>query len=55
MEDVYKLGKMLFPKNPRMVRYRKLQILFFTVFFAVLAAVLVGLLFYAAYVFSGKP
>ena len=40
---MYALGKWLFPKNPRMVRYRKLRILFFGIFFSVLACLLVGL------------
>lgn len=53
--SVYKLGKILFPKNPRMVRYRKLQLLFWTIFFSLLAALAVGSLFYLAYQFSGRP
>lgn len=52
---MYRLGKLLFPKTPRMVRYRKLQLLFFTVFFSIFAAVAVGLLFYLAYQFTGRP
>lgn len=43
---MYRLGKWLFPKNPRMVRYRKLQLLFFTIFLSLLAATLVGAVFY---------
>jgi hypothetical protein len=37
---------MLFPNNPRMVLHRKLQALGFTVFFTVLVAALVGLMFW---------
>jgi len=51
---VYRLGKWLFPKNPRMVRYRKLQLLFFTIVFSLLAAVVVALMFYAAYQATGR-
>ena len=52
---MYKLGKLLFPKNPRMVRYRKLQLLFFMVFFSLLAAALVALMFYGANQYVGRP
>ena len=41
-----RLGKLLFPNDPRMVRYRKLRLLFITVFLGVLSCVLVGLLVY---------
>jgi hypothetical protein len=41
-----RLGKLLFPKNPKMVRYRKLQILFIVIFLSVLCCALVGLLVY---------
>jgi hypothetical protein len=51
---VYKLAKLLFPKNPRMVRYRKLQLLFFSIFFSLLAATLVALFFYGTYVAGGR-
>ncbi len=40
------LGKLLFPKNPRWVRYRKRQLLLFTVTLSLLACLLVGVLFY---------
>lgn len=50
----YKLGKILFPKNPRMVRYRKLQLLFFTVFLSVFAAAVVGVLYYLTYQLAGR-
>jgi len=43
---MYQLGKWLFPKNPRMVRYRKLRILFFAIAFSVLACVCVGLIMF---------
>ena len=43
---MYALGKWLFPKNPRMVRYRKLRILFFAIFFGALACLLVGLMMF---------
>ncbi len=39
----------MFKGNPRMVRYRKLRMLFFTIFVSITAAALVGLLYYAAY------
>jgi hypothetical protein len=45
---MYRLGKWLFPKNPRMVRYRKLQLLFFTIFLSLLAATMVGVVFYVS-------
>ncbi len=38
------LGKLLFPNNPRWVRYRKRQLLFFTIGLSLLACALVGLL-----------
>ena len=37
------LGKLLFPKNPKMVRYRKLQVVFIAILFSVLCCALVGL------------
>jgi hypothetical protein len=40
------LGKLFFPGNPKMVRYRKLQLLFFTIALIVLSCAVVGLLFY---------
>jgi hypothetical protein len=40
------LGKLLFPRNPRLVRYRKLRLLFFTIVLIVLSCAVVGLLFY---------
>jgi energy-coupling factor transporter transmembrane protein EcfT len=40
------LGKLLFPKNPKMVRYRKLQLVFIAIIFSVLCCALVGLLIY---------
>ena len=39
---MYKLGKMLFPNNPRMVRYRKLRMLFVLIFLCLLACAVVG-------------
>jgi len=39
---------MLFPNNPRMVRYRKMRLLYAGVFLSILAAVVVGLMFYFA-------
>ncbi|HWH67987.1 MAG TPA: hypothetical protein VNT26_01270 [Candidatus Sulfotelmatobacter sp.] len=36
------LAKWLFPSNPRMVRHRKLQMLFCTLFMSVLACAVVG-------------
>ena len=41
-----KLGKWLFPKNPKMVRFRKLQLLFFTIFLSICVCALVAVLFY---------
>jgi hypothetical protein len=38
------LGRLLFPTNPKMVRYRKVRLLLFTIFLSVLSCVLVGLL-----------
>jgi hypothetical protein len=40
------LATLLFPKNPRLVRLRKLQLLFFTVMLSLLSCAVVGLLFY---------
>jgi hypothetical protein len=40
------LGKLLFPGNPRQVRDRKLQLLFFTMALIVLACAVVGLMFF---------
>ena len=40
------LGKLLFPKNPKRVQERKLQLLLFTIALCALACALVGLLFY---------
>jgi hypothetical protein len=40
------LTKLLFPKNPRMVRYRKLQVLFIVVpLIVVICAIVGGLIF----------
>jgi hypothetical protein len=39
---------MLFPNNPRMVRYRKMRLLMFGVFMSIFTAAAVGLLFYLA-------
>ena len=41
-----KLGNFLFPKNPKRVQERKLQLLFFTIALCALTCALVGLLFY---------
>jgi hypothetical protein len=46
---LYKLGKWLFPKNPRMVRYRKLRILFFAIGFCILGCFIIGLMIYLLY------
>ena len=40
------LAKILFPKNPRLVRLRKMQLLLFTIVLTVLSCAVVGLLFY---------
>ncbi len=40
------LGNLLFPGNPKMVRYRKLRLFFFTIALIVLSVALVGLMFY---------
>ena len=40
------LGKLFFPGNPKRVRSRKLQLLFFTIVLIVLTCAVVGLLFY---------
>jgi len=37
-----KLAKMLFPKHPKMVRFRKLQSLYFAIFLSLGACVAVG-------------
>ena len=39
---MYKLAKMLYPKNPRLVRCRKLRILGFTIALSTFACVAVG-------------
>jgi hypothetical protein len=42
-----RLAKLLFPKHPKLVRFRKLQALWFTIFLSVAACAAVGLtLFY---------
>lgn len=41
-----RLGRILFRDDPKHVRNRKLQLLFFTIAGCVLVCVLVGLLFY---------
>jgi hypothetical protein len=41
-----RLGKLLFPKSPRLVRRQKLQTLGFAITFGFLACVIVGLLMY---------
>ena len=43
------LAKWLFPRNPRMVRYRKLQIVFIAVLTGSLALIVFGLLLYLLY------
>ena len=40
------LGKLFFPGNPKMVRYRKLRLLFFTITLVVLSCAVVGVMFY---------
>jgi hypothetical protein len=40
------LARLFFPDNPRLVRHRKLQLLFFTIALCVLSCAAVGLLFY---------
>jgi hypothetical protein len=52
---VYRLGKLLFPNSPRLVRYRKLQLLFIAIILSVLAAGLVALLFYLSNRYSSAP
>jgi hypothetical protein len=49
---VDRLAKLLFPNNPRMVRYRKLRLFMVAVFLSLFCAALVGLLFYLAYKFG---
>jgi hypothetical protein len=39
-----KLAKLLFPHNPKWVRYRKMQSLFFTVLLTVISCAAVGVL-----------
>ena len=41
---MYRLAKWLFPKQPRLVRERKLRVVFFGIFLSVTACVLIGLL-----------
>ena len=41
-----RLAKLLFPNNPKMVRFRKLQALYFAVFLSVGACVAVGLVIF---------
>ncbi len=43
-----RLARILFPGNPRMVRYRKMRLLVFAIFMSLFAAALVGVLFYFA-------
>jgi len=38
------LGKWLFPDHPRMVRYRKLRIVFFAIVLGALSCALIGVL-----------
>jgi hypothetical protein len=40
------LGKLCFPGNPKLVRYRKLRLLFFTVVLIVTSCTAIGLMFY---------
>jgi hypothetical protein len=47
--QLYKLGKWLFPRNPRMVRYRKLRILFFAIAFSIAGCLVIGLMIYFLY------
>jgi hypothetical protein len=49
---VDRLAKLLFPSDPRMVRYRKLRLFMVAVFLSLFCAALVGLLFYLAYKFG---
>ena len=51
VSDVDRLGKLLFPKNPKMVRYRKLQILYIMILLGVLACGAMALIIYLL----GKP
>jgi hypothetical protein len=41
-----KLANWLFPRNPRMVRRRKLHLLYWTIFLSILVVALAGGLFY---------
>jgi hypothetical protein len=51
---VYKLAKWLYPKTPRLVRERKLRMLFFTIFLVILAAACFGGVLYMIYRATGK-
>jgi hypothetical protein len=44
--EMDRLAKLLFPNNPKMVRFRKLQALYFAVFLSVGACVAVGLVIF---------
>ena len=44
--EMDRLTKLLFPKNPRMVRYRKLQVLYIAVFLTVAICAAVGVMIF---------
>jgi len=46
--QVDRLARLLFPNNPRMVRYRKMRLFMFGVFLSLFCAAAVALLFYLA-------
>jgi len=46
---VYRLAKWMFPKQPRLVRERKLRMVFFTIFLILASCVLMGLMIYVLY------
>jgi hypothetical protein len=39
-----RLGKLFFPRNPKMVRYRKMQVVYIAILFSVICCGMVGLL-----------
>ena len=43
-----RLARILFPRQPRMVRYRKMRLLFVGIFLSLLSATVVGALFFFA-------
>lgn len=51
---MHKLAKLLFPNNPKWVRYRKLERLFFSIVLTLLACGAVGAIIYYLNLRAGK-